>query len=103
MRGIGEVFDAFAVGEGGRVATAEDHRRDGQIDFINDASAEQGFIERTAALAKEAFDVPFFTKPTKCFDEIDLIASANLYLIGKSLKLAEVAGRDSFTDQDNDG
>src|SRR5687767_2475634 len=60
---VSEAFDAFAVGEGGSVAPAENHGADGEVEFIDDAGAKKGFIEGAAAFAEQAFDLPFFAQP----------------------------------------
>src|SRR5438093_342238 len=96
------MFDAFAVGESRSVASAEDHRRDRKIKFVDDARAEESFAECAPPFAKEPLDVPFFAQPAKGFDEIDFVAAADFNLIGERLKLAQIAIGNAFADQNDD-
>src|SRR5688500_8856491 len=99
---VGEMLDALAVSKRRRVAPTKNNRADREIKFINDPGAKQRFIECPASLAEQTFHFPLFAQPGQRFDEVHFVAPANFHLVSQRLKLAEVAIRNPFADQNDD-
>ena len=103
LRGPGKRGESLAVGEGRGVASAEDDRAEGEVNFINEAGLEERGIDFAAAFAEETLDLPFTAQPAECGGKINLGFAADFYFVGERTQLSQLGVGRAGGGEDDDG
>lgn len=102
LSGFGELADADAVRDGGRGASAEDLRANREVKLIDDADADEGVVECSAAFAEETIYFPSTTQVTECAREVDLSFSADDDVVGELAQRGEFLRAGALGREDDD-